>query len=291
MKQLVSYLPLIEKTLEKQIAPLKNSKHPLLFDAAAHTLLNPGKRIRPLLTLATTQALGGDLEQAIIPCCAIEILHTYSLIHDDLPAMDDDDLRRGKPTLHKIYSEGQAILTGDLLLTLAFESLATNTLIPSDKTVELIKVLAKKSGGSGMILGQSLDLINEEKNISWQDLVEIHHRKTADLIACCFEFGAILSGASLETRQILNSVAEDVGLSFQIIDDVLDVEGESSLIGKPIGSDALNKKNTSVSLLGLVEAKSLAESLLNGSLEKIKKLNGKSDALEKLLPKLIYRLF
>ncbi len=291
LEKLTSYLPLIEKALAKQIEPLKSTLHPLLFAAASHTLLNPGKRIRPLLTLAATESLGGRVEDAIMPACAIEILHTYSLIHDDLPSMDDDDLRRGKPTLHKLYGEGQAILIGDLLLTLAFETLAANRTLSSDKIVDLMQVLAKKAGGEGMILGQSLDLMSEGKPLSWELLSEIHKRKTADLICCCLEFGAIVAGASKETKKVLAVIAEEIGLSFQIIDDVLDVEGEVSIIGKPPLSDASNEKTTSVSLLGLKEAKSLAKSLLASALQKTKSLDLKNPTLEELLPKLIYRLF
>ena len=284
-------LPLIEDRLKEQLIPLKSKTHPLLFKAAEHSLLNPGKRLRPLITLATTKSLGGEREEALGAACAIEILHTYSLIHDDLPCMDDDDLRRGRPTLHKLYPEGQAVLIGDLLLTLAFEVLAFDPLLEPEKILELIKVLSKRSGGKGMILGQSLDLASEGKRISWPELKEIHLRKTADLISASLEFGAIISGAPQSTRNVLASIGEDIGLSFQLIDDVLDVEGDPLLLGKPLLSDQENQKNTSVSLLGLKEARKLAEELLSNALKKCEDIGLKDSLLAELLPRLVYRSF
>jgi geranylgeranyl diphosphate synthase, type II len=293
-QDLLSYtkekLPLIEKALQEIISPLQGNSDPLLFEASSYSALNPGKRIRPLLTLIATKALGGDEKKALYPACAIELLHTYSLIHDDLPCMDDDNLRRGKPTLHKIYPEGQAVLTGDLLLTLAFETLSTCPDITSDQAVELIKVLAKKSGGRGMILGQSLDLLGEEKVLSWKELLEIHHRKTADLISASLEFAAILSGKP-SLRPTLEQIGQEIGLSFQIIDDVLDVEGEEHILGKPTLSDLGNKKSTSTSLLGVEQARDKAEELLNSSLQKCKDIGLERSLLIDLLPKLIYRVF
>lgn len=283
-------LPLIEDTLKKILSPLENNPDPLLYQAASYSVLNPGKRIRPLLTLAATQSLGGDEEKALYPACAIEILHTYSLIHDDLPCMDDDDLRRGRPTLHKIYPEGQAVLTGDLLLTLAFEILASSPGISSAQIVELIQVLAKKSGGQGMILGQSLDLLGENKTLSWNELSLIHKRKTADLISTCLEFGAILSNKS-SLRPTLEQIGEDIGLSFQIIDDVLDIEGEEHILGKPIHSDLENQKITSTSLLGALQAKDKAKKLLTSALQHCKDIGLENSFLTEILPKFVYRNF
>ncbi|MES2198750.1 MAG: farnesyl diphosphate synthase [Chlamydiota bacterium] len=283
-------LPLIEKALQEILAPLKNNSDPLLFNATSYSVLNPGKRIRPLLTLIATSSLGGDDTKALYPACAIELLHTYSLIHDDLPCMDDDDLRRGKPTLHKMYPEGQAVLTGDLLLTLAFEILTLSPDITATQALELIKVLAKKSGGQGMILGQSLDLLGENKSLSWKELSQIHHRKTADLISTCLEFAAILSDKP-SCRPVLEKIGEDIGLSFQIIDDVLDVEGEEHILGKPLRSDLDNQKSTSTSLLGLSKAKAKAEELLASSLQRCKDIGLENSLLKELLPKLVYRSF
>lgn len=283
-------LPLIEKTLKEILAPLQINSNPLLFEAASYSVLNPGKRIRPLLTLIATHSLKGDDKKAIYPACAIELLHTYSLIHDDLPCMDDDDLRRGKPTLHKIYKEGQAVLVGDLLLTLAFEVLTLTPNISADQAVALIQVLAKKSGGQGMILGQSLDLLGETKSLSWDELSLIHLKKTADLISACLEFAAILSDKPA-LRPTLEQVGQDIGLSFQIIDDVLDVEGDESLLGKPTHSDLENNKSTSVQLLGIKQAKATAQKLLSSALQKCNDIGLENSLLTELLPKLVYREF
>lgn len=294
ISNLVTYanatIPLIEKTLQEILSPLQKNPDPLLFKASSYSVLNPGKRIRPLLTLIATKSLGGDEKKALYPACAIELLHTYSLIHDDLPCMDDDDLRRGKPTLHKIYPEGQAVLTGDLLLTLAFEVLSISPNITSDQALRLIKVLAKKSGGQGMILGQSLDLLGENTSLSWKELLEIHHRKTADLISVCLEFAAILSDKP-SFCSTLEQIGKDIGLSFQIIDDVLDLEGEEHILGKTPLSDLENKKSTSTSLLGIAGAKVKAKELLDSSLQKCKEIGLENSLLTDLLPKLVYRKF
>lgn len=283
-------LPLIEKTLEKILVPLQSSSSSLLFNAASYSVLNPGKRIRPLLTLTAVSSLGGGEEKTLYPACALEILHTYSLIHDDLPCMDDDDLRRGRPTLHKVYPEGQAVLTGDLLLTLAFEVISSSPNITSDQALALIRVLAKKSGGLGMILGQSLDLLGEEKTLSWDELSFLHQRKTADLISASLEFAAILADKP-SFQPILEQIGQEIGLSFQIIDDILDIEGEEKLIGKPVNSDLDNHKSTSVSLLGSRGAKLKAEELLNSALQKCKDIGLENTLLMDLLPKFVYRKF
>jgi geranylgeranyl diphosphate synthase type II len=275
-------LPQIEETLAKTLERFQSKNHPLLHSAAKHSLLNPGKRLRPLLTLMTVEALGGDLEKALIPASAIEILHTYSLIHDDLPCMDDDDLRRGLPTLHKLYGEGQAVLVGDLFLTLAFEVLASNPLLSPEKSLKLIQILAERSGGQGMILGQSLDLEGEGKILSWDNLLLLHKRKTADLLSCCLEFGGIIAGASETTCKSLAKIGELSGLSFQIIDDILDAEE---------GSDLREEKSTSVSLLGIDKAKAFAEELLSLALTECKSLKIDHSPLEELLHKLIKRTF
>ncbi len=289
--QVEKKLPLIEKTLKEILHSfLHDAENPLLFEAASYSLLNPGKRLRPLLVLAAVESLGGPLEAALYPACAIEILHTYSLIHDDLPCMDDDDLRRGKPTLHKIYPEGQAVLTGDVLLTLAFEVLASAPGLLPHTALELIKILSEKAGGKGMILGQSLDLLGENKTLSWKELSLIHKKKTADLIGACLEFGAVLSDRS-SLRPALRKIGENIGLSFQIVDDILDIEGDPVLLGKPSFSDVENNKSTSVSLLGIEPAKSLAEQLLSEALQTCTEIEIQHSFLVELLPKLVYRNF
>lgn len=203
--------------------------------------------------------------------------------------MDDDDLRRGKPTLHKIYNEGQAVLIGDLLLTLAFEALSENKSLPPEKSLRLIQILAQKSGGEGMILGQSLDLLSEGLSLPFKQLIEIHKRKTGDLISTSLLFGGIIAGSSEKTLEALSLIGEEIGLSFQIIDDILDVEGEESLLGKPLHSDEASSKNTSVTLLGLLEAKAFAKKLLDSALLRCKEIGIEGSPLEKMLPKLVNR--
>lgn len=276
------FLPLIEKTLAEVIEPLATSCHPLLYEAAKHSLLNPGKRLRPLLTLLTVEALGGDPLKALIPACALEILHTYSLIHDDLPCMDDDDFRRGLPTLHKLYGEGQAVLVGDLFLTLAFELLSSHAALPPEKNLRLIQLLAQKSGGKGMILGQSLDLKSEGKALSWDALLFLHERKTADLISCCLLFGGVVADASVEAALLLEEIGRAVGLSFQIVDDILDSQE---------GSDLREEKSTSVSLLGATQAQALACELQDCALNKCKILGLEGSRLLELLNTLIQRTY
>ena len=269
----------IEETLASLVQPKKNPLFTLLFQAASYSLLSPGKRLRPQLVMATAEALGKDPKTVLLPACAVELLHTYSLIHDDLPCMDDDDMRRGKPTLHKVYPEGQAVLAGDLLLTLSFETLAKSPGFTPLQILEMIQVLAGRSGGEGLIGGQSLDLLFEEKTISWELLQQIHLGKTASLISACFEIGAIASEASLSAKNTLAQIGEKIGLAFQIVDDILDAEQEEK-----------KKKSSSVSLLGLSPAKALAEELLLSSLKLCEALNIEHSFLAThLLPRLVHR--
>jgi geranylgeranyl diphosphate synthase type II len=204
--------------------------------------------------------------------------------------MDDDDLRRGKPTLHKLYGEGQAVLAGDLLLTLAFEVLSNSPYILPENALQLISVLSKRAGGLGMILGQSLDLLGENKTLSTEELYLIHKRKTADLISASLEFGAIIANKEA-LRMPLQQIGQKIGLSFQIVDDTLDVEGTASIIGKPLHSDSKNQKTTGVSLLGIAPAKTKAEELLQEALQLCKDIGLENSLLTEFLPKLVYRKF
>lgn len=284
------HIELIEKTLDELLTPPKGP-YETIYEAARYSLLSSGKRLRPLLTILTAEAFQAPLEKAIIPACAIEMIHTYSLIHDDLPCMDNDDFRRGRPTLHKVYPEGQALLAGDLLLTFAFETLATSPYASPLQIVKMTQILAQKSGGMGMIGGQSLDLLSEGKEVSWETLQSIHLGKTASLLSACLEMGAVIADVSSEKLEILLAVGQKIGLSFQIIDDVLDIEGEAHVLGKPILSDVINKKSTSVSILGLSSAKKLAETLLFSALDDCKSLQIEDSSLAQILPKLVYRSF
>lgn len=249
-----AYQKLIESTLEALLLEYPQLPHHLLFESARYSLLSSGKRLRPLLTLATVQAFELPIEKALIPASALELIHTYSLIHDDLPCMDNDDWRRGKPSLHRAYPEGHALLTGDYLLTYAFELLSDAPLLSAEQKVALIQLLSKNAGGQGMIGGQVLDLISEGKAIDWPTLELMYMNKTAALITTALEFGAIIVEASSEDRAHLRTLGNHLGLAFQIIDDLLEEES-------PESSDQKKKKATAVTLLGRDKAKERAHSL------------------------------
>ena len=210
-----------------------------------------GKRIRPILMFASAEAFGGNKEDVLPAAIALEMIHTYSLIHDDLPAMDDDDLRRGNPTNHIQFDEATAILAGDGLLTMAFQVIAEATSLSPEQKVMLSNRLSHASGPSGMIAGQILDLEAEEKQVNLSELEQIHRLKTGELLIFAVEMGAYLAGASKTTLKLIKEFGHQIGLIFQIQDDILDVDGDQNLIGKQVGSDQANDKSTYPNLLGL----------------------------------------
>lgn len=226
-----------------------------LQSSMAYSVNAGGKRIRPLLVLATLEDLGAKSKDVLKVAAAVELIHTYSLIHDDLPAMDDDDFRRGKPTNHKEYGEAMAILAGDALQTLAFETLTDLPNTSPAVTIELIRLLAKASGANGMVAGQVLDLEGEGKSLALSDLEEIHLNKTGALLSFCIEAGARLAGASEEKMAHLQAFAKNIGLAFQIQDDILDVTSTTEALGKNAGSDESSDKTTYPMLLGLEGAR------------------------------------
>ncbi|WP_347552901.1 polyprenyl synthetase family protein [Pseudalkalibacillus hwajinpoensis] len=225
-----------------------------LKDAMIYSINAGGKRIRPILMLATVEAFGESIEEAIPVACAVEMIHTYSLIHDDLPAMDDDDLRRGKPTNHKVFGEAAAILSGDALLTQSFEVIADSTL-KNEQKVKLIKLLSYSAGPAGMVGGQMADLNGEKQELTLEQLEYIHHHKTGKLLVYSVLAGAIIANANEEQMEHLKEFGEHMGLSFQISDDILDVEGDQDKIGKLPGSDENKEKSTYPKLLTLTGAK------------------------------------
>lgn len=272
-----------------QLVPSSESAFKLLYTAARYSLLGPGKRLRPILTLATAETLMGDDRTALSPACAIEMIHSYSLVHDDLPCMDNDDFRRGRPTLHKVYNEGHAVLTGDYLLTRAFEVLAGATALSSEQRIALVASLAKYSGSGGMIAGQVLDIESTGKSLSLEELQLIHLNKTAALIIASLEFGGIVAQASEQQLHLLRDFGQKIGLAFQIVDDVLDVTNSAEKHGKTTSSDHANQKTTYVSLLGVEKAKEIAETLLKSALEVIAPLCKKSPLLPKIATLLVSR--
>lgn len=259
LEQFIShYQPEIENQLNHLLATANVSE--TLKSSMAYSVNAGGKRIRPLLVLATLEDVGVKSVDALRVACAVELIHTYSLIHDDLPCMDDDDYRRGKLTNHKVYGEAVAVLAGDALQTLAFEALTTLQETSPKDALQLVSMLASAAGAAGMIGGQMLDVEGETKSLSLMELETVHINKTGALLSFCIEAGAVLAGLHQEIRVQLKAFAWNIGLAFQIQDDILDITSTTEALGKPAGSDISSDKSTYPSLLGLEGArKRLAE--------------------------------
>jgi geranylgeranyl diphosphate synthase type II len=247
---------IVEEALEHYL-PREDNIPADIYKAVRYSVFNGGKRIRPILCLAAAEAVGGDLGPAIPVACALELIHSYSLIHDDLPAMDDDDFRRGKPTCHKVFGENIAILAGDALLTEAFVLLShvEKVRMSVERRLAVIQEIAKAAGICGMVGGQALDVLSGKSVSDESTLYEIHRRKTGALIVAAVKSGAIIFNARKDKIQALAEYGINVGLAFQIADDILNVEGDRELMGKETGSDAAHDKLTYPSLLGLDLAK------------------------------------
>lgn len=248
------FLPQIEAKLQ-DILTIPNHPQEALFDAARYAVLGGGKRLRPLLALASTISCGGNTDHALLPACALELIHCYSLIHDDLPCMDDDDFRRGKPSLHKHTDEGTAVLVGDFLLTYAFELLAKAPGLNDQQRIQLIQTMAQSSGGQGMVAGQFLDLQAENAPISKALQHELHSKKTAELFSCALLFGAIIANKPPEELKSCREIGLKLGLAFQILDDILDITASEEKHGKKVSSDQTNGKSTFITHYGLNGAK------------------------------------
>ena len=232
-----------------------------LYASMRYSTMAGGKRIRPFLTLSVAELFGGSVKDAIYFASAVEMVHTYSLIHDDLPAMDDDDLRRGKPTNHKVYGEATAILAGDALLTGAFEILCAASL-PAETKLAAVRVLSEAAGSEGMVGGQIMDLANEENAPTFETLVKTHSLKTGAMILASVRLGLLAAGVTDENAiRALCTYARHIGLAFQIIDDLLDVVGDEKELGKPIGSDKEEGKTTFLDFFSAEEARAYAEHL------------------------------
>lgn len=262
--------------------PSAASYPPVIFEAARYSLFAGGKRIRPILCIAAAEALGGRIDEILPAACALEMIHTYSLIHDDLPAMDDDDFRRGKPTNHVVYGEGMAVLAGDALLTDAFRLIAHEGSASGADPRDLLSVIneiARGAGYFGMIGGQAVDLDSEGKDVDFETLQYIHRHKTAALITVSLRTGAILAGAPPEKLSALTAYGDHIGLLFQIVDDILNVEGDAALMGKGTGSDRERKKATYPSIVGLEPARRKAVELVEDALSSIASLDDRAEPL------------
>jgi geranylgeranyl diphosphate synthase type II len=251
-----------------------------------YSIFAGGKRIRPIITLAAAELCGAGDAEALPVACALEMIHTYSLIHDDLPAMDNDDMRRGRLTNHKVYGEGLAILAGDTLMTFAYHLIAREYALsglPPERVVRLIAEIGEATGISGMAGGQVLDLESEGKAISLETLKKIHELKTGALIRAAIRCGAIIAGAQDDILDRLTGYAQHLGIVFQIVDDILDVTSTTETLGKPVGSDEKNNKVTYVSLCGLEKAKEIAQEEAEAALKTIGPLEGKDKFFAELI--------
>lgn len=263
-----------------------------LQKAMCYSLEAGGKRIRPVLLLAACEAVGGEVEAALPTACAMELIHTFSLIHDDLPAMDDDDLRRGRPTNHKIFGEGKAILAGDALLAEAFVWLSDPSLVPGlppDLRLSVLREIASAGGAEGMVGGQMLDLEGEGRTLTEAELEKIHRYKTGALIRAAVVCGGKIGGASSDTLRALEAYGENAGLAFQVADDLLNVGGDPGLLGKKTGSDALRRKATYPAVLGENGARRKAGELLEKALAALEPLDVKADPLREIARYIVQR--
>ena len=250
----------VEAALDGSLGPERPES---LREAMRYSLLAGGKRLRPILCLAACELAGGQAEQAMPTAVALEMIHTMSLIHDDLPAMDNDDLRRGRPTNHKVYGEANAILAGDALLTRAFEMVALRTSgVPAERLLKVVGELSLASGAPGLVGGQVVDLECEGKDVDLETLEYIHLHKTGALLRACVLSGALIAGASDALLDALRTYARGIGLAFQIIDDILDVTASSEVLGKTAGKDLTADKTTYPKLLGLEESRRRADALV-----------------------------
>lgn len=256
-EQYKNYIQMLENALDVFVSERKNLQN-TVYKAMRYSLLGGGKRIRGVLCLAACEAAGGKAEDAVPIACAVEMIHAYSLIHDDLPSMDNDDMRRGKPSCHKAFGEAMAILAGDGLLSLAFETVIKNA--PDAALAwRALRVLAEGAGPEGMLGGQVVDIESENCEIDMETLNYLHSHKTGALIKAACVAGGITGGGNDEFIKALEKYAENIGLAFQIQDDVLDVEGSAGELGKTVGSDAKSMKSTFVTHMGVEESKSAAD--------------------------------
>jgi geranylgeranyl diphosphate synthase type II len=283
---------LVDSALDKYL-PQENELPSVLHKAMRYSVFAGGKRVRPILLLAACEAVGGDINSALPAACAMEMIHTYSLVHDDLPAMDNDDFRRGRPTSHKVFGEATAILAGDALLTEAFILLSNQQAadsVESGKLLQVIGEIGRCAGSRGMIGGQVVDMESEGKpEIDFATVQYIHTRKTGALIKASIRAGALLGGANPASEKALIKYGEAVGLAFQIADDILDIEGTTEEIGKDAGSDQERGKATYPSIIGLAESKRRAVELVDVALEALAGFDDKADPLREIATYIVKR--
>lgn len=277
----------LERLLSDSLAPSQR-----LRDAMSYSLLGGGKRIRPALCLAAARAMGQDPSRALVPACAVEAIHAYSLVHDDLPAMDDDDLRRGRPTVHIAFDEATAILAGDALQACAFDWLALAPALSDSTRLTMISELARASGQAGMVGGQAIDLASVGKTLTIDALETMHRHKTGALIEASVRLGAMTADpVSDDQLERLTDYARALGLAFQVQDDLLDIEGDTEVIGKPQGSDLARDKPTYPALLGVDGARAHLATLLNRALERLDTFGADADPLRAIANYIVVRSY
>lgn len=284
-----------QKIIEEELKKLLDikDKPEIIYDAMRYSVFAGGKRLRPILCISACELVGGDINIALPIACALELIHTYSLIHDDLPAMDNDDLRRGKLTNHKVFGEAIAILAGDALLNLGFEVLIKYALENTEYYKDILKAaneIAKASGSNGMIGGQVVDILSQNTTISFEELKFMHERKTGALIEASICSGAYIGGASDDDIELLRKYASFLGLAFQIRDDILDVIGKEQDLGKNVGSDKINGKSTFINIIGLDKSKEMVQELTMNSIQILNHFGEKSRFLRDLSYYLIERV-
>ncbi len=285
---MASKAEMVNKRLKELL--VREDEYPQSVHKAMHySLFAGGKRLRPVLALASSEAVGADCSMAIDAACAIECIHTYSLIHDDLPAIDNDDLRRGAPTCHKAFGEAHAILAGDALLTAAFEIMAGIKQADNFRALQVISEVARAAGSVGMIGGQAVDIESEGKDISFPELEYMHIHKTGALIVASVRSGALLGGASFEEMAALTRYGEAVGLAFQIADDLLDVEGSEQVMGKHTGSDRKKGKATYPAIMGVHESRERATELANRAISSLEGFGAPAQALSSIAAYIVSR--
>ncbi|MBI4641191.1 MAG: polyprenyl synthetase family protein [Candidatus Tectomicrobia bacterium] len=271
---------------------LQGNIPPQIIEAMRYSVFAGGKRLRAILSIASAEAVGGDFNKALSVACALELIHAYSLIHDDLPAMDDDTYRRGKLTNHKVFGEAMAILAGDALLTYAFQLLTDISRLQPSESMKLLSIaheIAKASGIMGMIGGQVVDIQSEGRVVDLPTVHYIHTHKTGALIRIAAFSGALLCSDNQEAIQALKDYGGDIGLAFQIVDDILDIEGDQALLGKDIGSDQENQKATYPALVGLEASKEMAKKLIDSALSHLEIFDEKADPLREIAQFIVSR--
>jgi len=291
-KYLIEKQNTVNRALENIIRQESPSEQRII-SAMRHSLMAGGKRLRPVLCLSVAEIVGGNDDQVLDAACSLEMIHTYSLIHDDLPAMDDDDMRRGKQTCHIAFDEATAILAGDALLTMAFELLSkTNNLISPDyafKKLDVIRKIASAAGYTGMIAGQMTDILSEGRNLDMEELKILHIAKTGVLIEASVYAGAVLGDGTPDEIKMLTEYGRYIGLAFQVADDILNVEGDPEIMGKAVGTDRTRNKSTYPSLMGVQKSKQFAEKLVADSLNALEMFDKKAEPLRAIARYIIER--